>query len=157
MHWRLAVPSVAVVALACGGGEETPEQAVERLRAARADSVAMAEAAYDAGGFDTISWATAEERVERGRVVWQFSCAKCHGPGGMGTGELAQEWGLAMPDLTAPDWEYAGDVEAIRHRIFVGHESEMPNWGLHGLKYRDIDAVTAYIVNGLRGDPLPGS
>lgn len=155
MRWRLAVLSVAVPTLACGGGEETPEQAVERLREARADSVAMAEAAYDAAAFDTISWPSVEERLNRGSVVWQFSCAKCHGPNGVGTGELAQQWDLAMPDLTIPEWEYAADLEAIRHRIFVGHESEMPNWGLHGLKARDIDAVTAFIIRRLRGEPLP--
>ena len=155
MRWRLALPLVALLALGCGEEERTPEERAERLRAARADSVAMAEAAYDAAAYDTVSWVTVKERLDRGRVVWQYSCAKCHGPNGVGTGDLAMEWELAMPDLTQPDWEYAGDEEAIRHRVFVGHESEMPNWGLHGLKPRDIDAVTGFIISGLRGEPLP--
>jgi len=60
---------------------------------------------------------------------------------------------LTMPMITAADWEYAGDVPAIRHRIFVGHETEMPSWGLYGLKYRDIDAVAHHIEEVLRAEP----
>ncbi len=53
---------------------------------------------------------------------------------------------LEVPSFEAPDWSYRGDVEGIRHRVFVGHEGAMPNWGLHGLKYRDVDAVAAHIA-----------
>lgn len=153
--WTL--PLVALIAAGCAGGEESADESAERLQSARADSVGMAEMEYDAAVFDTIEWETAEDRLNRGRVVWQFSCQKCHGPDGRGEGSLARTWDLSVPDLTARDWTYQGDLEAIRHRIFVGHESEMPNWGLHGLKYQDIDAVAAHIVNGLRLEPLPDS
>ena len=34
---------------------------------------------------------------------------------------------------------------------YVGHETEMPSWGLYGLKYRDVDAMADYIERGLRG------
>ena len=144
---------VAVVAVAaCGpGAEERQAARAEALRAARADSTAEAAAMFDATAFDTIAWASPDSALARGMVVYRFSCQRCHGLTGHGDGDLATEHGIEMPDLTVDDWEYEGDVPAIRERVFVGHESEMPNWGLHGLKYRDIDAVAHYLLEGIRG------
>ncbi len=88
------------------------------MQAARADSVRMAEEAYDATVFDTINWESSEARIQRGAIVWRASCAKCHGAEGRGDGEFARQLGL---------------------------EGEMPNWGLHGLGYRNIDAAAGYI------------
>ena len=147
--------SIAVISatLACSGGEDAaPVDDAATREAARADSVAQAEAQYDPAAFDTITWASEAETWERGGVVFAYSCVKCHGSDGVGGGELAVTHELAMPDLTAETWEYAGDVPAIRHRIYVGHESEMPTWGLYGLKYRDIDAVAHYINEVVRAE-----
>lgn len=143
---------VAVAAaLACGlSQEEQAAQRAEELRLARADSVAQAEAIYDAAVFDTIRWPSPDSALVRGQVVWRFSCQKCHGAEGRGDGELAREHELAMPNVLSADWEYAGDIPAIRHRVFVGHESEIPNWGLHGIAYRDIDAVAIYMNDWIR-------
>lgn len=112
--------------------------------------MARAEAAYDPAVFDTISWESDGERLERGAVAWQYSCQKCHGTTGIGNGATAREHDIDMPVIVAGDWQYAGDPEAIRHRIYVGHDSDMPTWGLYGLKYRDIDAVTYFIEEHLR-------
>lgn len=155
-RFALLAPLAALVALSAGC--EGSEERAERLRGerdearqlARADSVAEAEAAYDPAVFDTINWESDGERLDRGAVVWQYSCRKCHGTTGMGDGETAREHDIEMPVIVAEDWEYAGDPEAIRHRIYVGHDSDMPTWGLYGLKYRDIDAVTYFIENHLR-------
>lgn len=145
--------AVVAVTLACGGGEEAAPVDEAALQAeARADSVLEAEAQYDPANFDTIAWVDEAETWERGGVVYAYSCVKCHGSDGTGGGELAVQHELVMPDLTAADWEYANDVEAIRHRVYVGHESEMPAWGLYGLKYRDIDAVSHYINEVVRAD-----
>ena len=89
----------------------------------------MAEAEFDPTAFDTISWNTPEERLERGTVVWSFSCSKCHGDAGLGDGELARVEGLTMPMITDADW------------------------GLYGLQYRDIDAVAQHIEDVLRAEP----
>ncbi len=105
---------------------------------------------YDAAAFDTIRWPTPDSALVRGQVVWRFSCQKCHGADGAGGGELALQHGLAMPNLRAADWPLAGDLAAIRRTVFVGHESEMPNWGLHGMSSRDIDAVARYIDTWIR-------
>lgn len=151
-----ALAYVALLGSCRPDADEQTAESAESLRLARADSVAQAEAVYDAAAFDTVAWPSQEARIERGRVVWNFSCQKCHGEWGHGDGELAREHEIDMPDLTVADWEYEGDVPAIRHRIFVGHESEMPNWGLHGLGPRDIDAVATWIVEGVRSPGATG-
>jgi len=146
-----AFVAVALIA-ACGGpsAEEQRAAAHEARLAARADSVAQAAAAYDAAAFDTIQWASDNDMWERGGVVWSFSCQTCHGSDGQGQGETAVSANLDMPNLVAADWDKAGNLPEIRQSIYVGHESEMPSWGLVGLKYRDIDAVAHYIDDLLR-------
>jgi mono/diheme cytochrome c family protein len=148
---------LTAVVLAAGGCQSAEDRAAAEdasrqaaLRAARADSVLMAEARYDPAVFDTITWESQEARFERGSVVWSFSCAKCHGAGGRGGGEMARQHELSIPSLLAPDWGLAGDQAEIRHKVYVGHESEMPSWGLYGLAYRDVDGVAFYIEEGLR-------
>ena len=154
MRLPVVAATVAVMALtACGGGPSAEEQRAEAdaaRRAARADSVAKAAAAYEAAAFDSIQWASDNEMWDRGGVVWSFSCQTCHGTDGMGQGETAVAASLEMPNLVAVDWDKAGDLAAIRRSIYVGHESQMPSWGLVGLKYRDIDAVAHYIDDLLR-------
>lgn len=140
----------ALFGAACGGGESAADREAA-TRGAEADSVKMAESLYDPAVFDTIKWESEAARLERGQTVWRFSCQKCHGPDGRGGGEFAQQAHLDVPSFRIPDWAYDDDMPAIRHRIFVGHEGAMPNWGLHGLKYRDIDAAAAYINEVVRG------
>jgi mono/diheme cytochrome c family protein len=112
--------------------------------------VAQAAVAYEASAFDTIQWPSDNDMWERGGVVWSFSCQTCHGTDGQGLGETAVSAKLDMPNLVAVDWDKACDLPEIRRAIYVGHESEMPSWGLVGLKYRDIDAVANYIDGLLR-------
>ncbi|MDT8436434.1 MAG: c-type cytochrome [Gemmatimonadota bacterium] len=155
MRTPAAVAAVILLVGACGGGSDvapTPEEAAEARRAARADSVARAAALYDAAVFDTIAWESDNKMWERGGVVWSFSCQKCHAADGRGEGEVAVQANLDVPDLLAAEWPLAGDVAGIRRAIFVGHESAMPSWGLVGLKYRDIDAVSNYIDGLLRAE-----
>ncbi|MBI4541270.1 MAG: cytochrome c [Gemmatimonadetes bacterium] len=134
----------ALVLAACSGAERPSATATQAV-----DSAALAEDEFSPAAFDTVNWKGQEERVERGRVVWQFSCSKCHGLQGKGDGEAAAALGVKPPSLVAPDWRLANDVPGLRHQIFVGTGTGMPNWGLHGLKPRDIDAVAAFIVNVL--------
>lgn len=139
--------------VACSGGEEDAEPQVPRaeaLRAARADSVAQATALYDATVFDTMTWESDNARWERGGVVWSFTCSRCHGSDGAGKGADAVNFSISVPDMTAADWALADDIPAIRERIFVGHETEMPSMGLIGLSYSDADASAHYINDLLR-------
>ena len=59
-----------------------------------------------------------------------------------------------MPSLVEPEWAYANDMDAIRHRIFTGHPDGMPTWGVAGLTVREIDAVAYYIEALLRPDAV---
>ncbi len=61
-----------------------------------------------------------------------------------------------MPSLVTPDWPYAGSIDSVRHRVFVGH-GEMPNWGVVRLSPRAIDAAAAYVLEQLRPEVLNDS
>ena len=138
---------------ACGGAETEEEPQVnteEALRAARADSVARAIEMYQPTVFDTMTWESDNARWERGGVVWAFTCQRCHGADGTGKGEDAVMFDIGVPDVTAADWPFADDLPAIRERIFVGHDTEMPSMGLIGLSYTDVDAAAHYIDDLLR-------
>ena len=147
---RVAVTALTVTlaTAACSGGDSSEEQA--RLPTS-ADSVAMAEAMYDEAGFDTISWETHTVALERGAVVWRFSCRKCHGEGGAGDGGFVVDGDtLRPPTFLADDFRFAEDRVGLRHQIYTGTESSMPHWGPEGLPYRDIDAVSFHILETLR-------
>lgn len=130
----------------CGGGEPQAEDVP-----AGPDSTALAQAAYDPTMFDTVSWETQAEAVERGQVVYRFSCLKCHGERGAGDAEFMREGDtLRPPSFQEADWPYAEDREGIHEQIFVGTAESMPHWGLVGLTPRDVDAVAIYIMEELR-------
>lgn len=147
---RPTLPILAVTAglmVACQGGEPAEEQSAPT----GADSVAAALAAFDPAAFDSISWDTHEAALERGGVVFRFSCRKCHGEGGAGDGGfVASGDTLQPPSFLTEEWQFADDREALRQHIFTGTADGMPHWGLEGLKYRDIDAVSYYILETLR-------
>lgn len=151
MRRALRSPTVVVllpVLAACsgggapGGGEEV---------SGAADSVALAAELYDPATFDTIEWVADSAALNRGAVVWTYSCQKCHGPTGQGDGGFVMDGDtLRPPSFQAEDWEFASDADALRRQIFQGTTEGMPHWGLVGLKARDIDAVTRYIQEVLR-------
>lgn len=146
MRATLWIPALLFLLAACSGGERwTGESAAEAV-----DSAALAAAQFDAAAFDTIEWKDQAARLERGEVVWRFSCSKCHAADGSGGGDVADALGLDVPSLLRSGRTAADDSATIQREIYVGTNEGMPNWGLHGLKLRDIDAVTAYIVDVLR-------
>lgn len=119
--------------------------------AARADSVETAALAYDPLAYDSVTWDTPTARLDRGEVVFSISCAKCHGMEGLGDAKFVQRGDtLEPPSFLADDWRFADDEDGLRQQVFTGTADGMPHWGLHGLKYRDIDAVAAYIRTVLR-------
>lgn len=131
---------------ACGGADQ--EEPVTQ----QVDSIAMAAAAYEPAAFDTVTWETETAAVERGGVVWAYSCQKCHGVRGRGdAGFVLRGDTLRPPSFLAIDWQYGNDPDGLRRAIFTGNEEGMPHWGLIGLKAKDIDAVARYILQDLRG------
>jgi mono/diheme cytochrome c family protein len=140
------VAAVLVIA-GCGGGDQ--QQSAPRNT--QADSVALAAEQFDASVFDTLTWNSDTAAINRGRTTYSFSCRKCHGPGGLGDGGFVfQGDTLHPPSLVAPDFKFAGDPAALRLQVFTGNSEGMPHWGLVGLKMRDVDAVTRYILEVIR-------
>ena len=152
MRIRSLLYAACLVPLACGpSAEEREAIAAEQRALAAADTLAQAEANFDAAAFDSVSWVATDSAVARGQVVFQYSCRKCHGEAGDGSaGFVAQGDTLRPPSFLPEDWRFADDQEGLRRQIFVGTSNGMPHWGLEGLKPRDIDAVAHYIRFGLR-------
>ena len=89
--------------------------------------------------------------LARGRDVFAWACAECHGPGGAGDGGRVIDGDtLRPPSFLAADWQYANDPEALHHRVFIGNASGMPHWGIRQMRPRDIVAVERYIRLELR-------
>jgi len=143
-----AVALTAVMVLAGCGGSAQPGTATDRVQA---DSVALAAEQFDNSAFDTLTWNGDTAAFNRGHTTYVWSCQKCHGTTGAGdAGFVFQGDTLHPPSLIAPDWKYATDLAGMREAIFAGNAEGMPHWGLVGMKVRDIDAVTRYILEGLR-------
>jgi mono/diheme cytochrome c family protein len=130
---------------ACGGGgggeqANTPS-----------DSVALALEQYDPALFDTISWTSDSSEVNRGGIVWAFSCKKCHGQLGKGDGNQVIDGDTIRPPDFTTQWRFGTDDEGLMKAIYAGSAEGMPHWGLSGLKPRDIDAVATYVQKVLVG------
>ena len=147
MTVKAFVALAVVLFTACKGHEFEPPDREQR--------VADAEGRYSATRFDSIKWDSAGARLTEGNLVYASHCRKCHGPMGEGGTDYALEQKLEPPSLVRADWPHASSIDSVRHRIFVGHPSGMPTWGVAGLSAREIDAVAYYIIEQLRGDALP--
>lgn len=157
---RKGVGIVLLALLAAGGCQDEPpaewREAAER--AADRRTAVRAQVAYDSAAYDTVTWSSGYARAERGRVVYDASCAMCHGEDGTGDGAYAVEEGLEVGSLVEPGWLYDGDVPGLRRRIFTGHGPGMPAWGLTELPPRDVDAVAYFVDERLpeRGEDAGG-
>ena len=140
-----AVMALAALTSAC------EQQQAEPLVTDEAARTAEAVMAYDASAYDTVRWATDEEAIARGRDIFAWACAECHGPGGAGDGGRVIEGDtLHPPSFLEPDWEYADDPNALHRKVFIGNTLGMPHWGLRQMRPRDIVAVERYIRMELR-------
>ncbi|NIP83155.1 MAG: hypothetical protein GWM90_29560 [Gemmatimonadetes bacterium] len=141
--------ALASIATACGDHEFHPPAEEEQV--ARADSL------YSSALFDSLTWASAEERTQAGNLVFADECRRCHGPLGRGDTDYAAEHELDVPSLVEPDWEYDGDLPGTRRVIYTGHLGGMPDWGPDRLTPRQIDAAAFYILEQLRPEVLTDS
>ncbi|HSG47132.1 MAG TPA: cytochrome c [Longimicrobiales bacterium] len=122
----------------------------------REEQVAEAETGFSMAAFDSVSWESDDQRALDGNVVYSTYCRNCHGPLGMGGTEYARVRDLDVPSLVEPDWQFAESRDSVLHRIFVGHSTGMPTWGVAGISPRAMDAVTHYLLNVLRPEVLGG-
>lgn len=136
---------IPLLAAACGKGAAPADQ-----QAAGPDSVGMALAQYSPAIFDSIQWKGDSAQINRGAVVWTFSCRKCHGETGAGDAKFVVENDtIVPPDFHTTGWRFLSDSEGLRKYIYAGNDKKMPHWGIEGLKARDVDAVTGYIIKVL--------
>lgn len=122
----------------------------------RGTQVAQADSAFSMTLFDSIDWPSDTVRSFDGNVVYSTYCRNCHGPLGAGETEYARNRQLEVPSLVEPEWRFADSRDSILHRIFVGHASGMPTWGVAGITLREMDAVTFYLTEVLRPEVVPG-
>lgn len=135
-----------VIALGgCGHHFEPPD---------RGERIARAEAIFSSDLFDSVAWESDAVRASEGNEVYAARCRRCHGTMGAGGTDYAEARGLDVPSLVHSDWTYDQDVESLRRRIFVGHESGMPSGGLGALSPREIDGAAYYVLALLRPDAL---
>jgi mono/diheme cytochrome c family protein len=140
---RFPLLLLVLVVAGCGG-----DGADESAGADEVESAAM----VDPATFDTLSWDSPAEALDRGDTVYQYSCAKCHGGSGTGkAGYVLNGRVLRPPSFKAEDWRFGQDLERLREYIYEGNDKGMPHWGAAGLSARDIDAVARYIQRRLWG------
>jgi mono/diheme cytochrome c family protein len=147
MRWTaLTAGALVVVAVACEV-DRTPEQRTE------AGEVMLAEQRYDPVAFDTVVWASQEAAIERGREIYSWVCADCHGPEGRGDGGRVIEGDtIRPPSFLREGWPYAQDPDALHRQVYVGNTLGMPHWGLRLMRPRDIVALEKYIRLELVGE-----
>ena len=142
MRWIVLTAGLAAAAL--GAACETQEQ--EEPRPTQEEEVAQATQVYDPAAFDTVDWASDSAAVARGRDIFKWACAECHGPEGYGDGGRVVDGDtIRPPSFHAADWSYADDPDALHEKVFVGNTLGMPHWGLRQMRPRDIVAVERYI------------
>ena len=142
MRWIVLTAGLATAAL--GVACETQER--EEPRPTQEEEVAHATEAYDPAVFDTVRWASDSAAVDRGRDIFKWACAECHGPEGFGDGGRVIDGDtIRPPSFHAADWSYADDPDALHEKVFVGNTLGMPHWGLRQMRPRDIVAVEKYI------------
>jgi mono/diheme cytochrome c family protein len=128
--------------------QETPDNGVA------VDEVEQAERRYDPVAFDTVMWLSQEAAIERGRDIYAWVCADCHGPDGHGDGtRVVDGERIQPPSFHREDWPYHEDPEALHRHVFVGNRLGMPHWGLRLMRPRDIVALEKYIRLELVGGP----
>ncbi|HSH74757.1 MAG TPA: cytochrome c [Longimicrobiales bacterium] len=146
MRWPALLFGVVFIAAssACQQEFEPPD---------RGERVDRAAARYTSDLFDSVTWVADDVRLTVGNEVYAGRCRRCHGTLGLGETDYARERRLTVPSLVASEWPYA-DLDSLRRKIFVGHESGMPIYGDGELTHREIDATAAYILLTLRPDVL---
>lgn len=144
----LLVPTI-VAAWVAGGCEEKRFDAPDQhLRIELADSL------YSPALFDTIAWASEQDRISAGNLGYADYCRRCHGPLGQGGPVEVAGRQVQVPSLVRGDWRLHDDIEQVRRRIFTGHTGGMPSWGIHRLTPREIDAIAFYLLEQLRPEML---
>jgi mono/diheme cytochrome c family protein len=147
MRWiAFAAATTLIAGVTACELERTPDARTEQTEVDRA------ERRYDPAVFDTVVWASQEAAVERGRDIYAWVCADCHGPEGHGDGGRVIDGDTISPGPFQEMDEIARNPEALHRKVFVGNDLGMPHWGLREMRPRDIVALEKYIRLVLVGE-----
>lgn len=82
---------------------------------------------------------------ERGRLVFQVHCARCHGPSGRGDGPDAASLHPPPRNLTAGPWRTPASEESVRRTVREGIPGTMMPGLAAALGPRELDAVVDFV------------
>ena len=145
-QWKtLALATVATMALAACGGDQTADDTMDD--AAPQAPAQQPDGAADSGMAMDLPEGVTQEQAQQGRQLFTGSggCAACHGPNATGT-QLA-------PDLTDAEWiNISGrNFDEIVQLIHTGvpqpkqHPGPMPPMGGQNLTEEQVQALAAYV------------
>lgn len=139
MRWMFTGLALFLGLTACDSQEEAP-------RLTDAEETEVAGEQYDPAAYDTVQWESESAAIDRGRNIFLWACADCHGEEGRGdAGRVIDGDTVRPPTFHQEDWPYADDPDALHRKVFVGNSLGMPHWGLRQMRPRDIVAVERYI------------
>jgi mono/diheme cytochrome c family protein len=134
----ITVAVAAAALIACAPDEDAIDRQVQET--------AEAVQEYDPAAYDTVAWASDTAAINRGRDIFKWACAECHGEAGRGDGGRVIDGDtIRPPSFHQADWPYADDPDALHRKVFVGNTLGMPHWGLRQMRPRDIVAVERFI------------
>lgn len=121
--------------------------------ASAAETEADTERVYGPAVYDTVTWASEKAAVDRGRDIYAWSCADCHGDEGRGDGGRVVNGDTLRPlSFHVDGWRFARDPDRLYRSVFAGNSLGMPHWPLRQMRPRDIVAVERYIRLELFGE-----
>lgn len=86
------------------------------------------------------------DQIDRGREVFQTTCAPCHGENAKGNPELG------APNLSDDRWIYGGTLDSIISTIHGGRQGHMPTWD-ERLTPAEIKILALYVNDLGKGRP----
>jgi mono/diheme cytochrome c family protein len=86
-------------------------------------------------------------RLDRGEMVFQVYCAKCHGPGGHGDPEAIAVQKPPPRDFASRPWRYEVTLDSIRRVTLEGIPGTAMPAHHAALGTADVEAVTAHIYH----------
>lgn len=84
-------------------------------------------------------------RLDRGEIVFQIHCAKCHGPEGHGDAEAAACQKPPPRDFAVRPWRFEASRESIRRVTLEGIPATAMPAHRTALSAEDVDAVVAHV------------